>query len=366
MAREKKTVVKNIKERRINLSLKGKASSIAIAMLALVLSILVFGLLLFVQNELTDEIIYQQVVVAKVDIPDNEIITQANAPTYFELKNINVLDITSGFMTEVDSIIGKQAKVSLLKGEIVSEKDFKNNPSYLEDLQNPIEISVDVGAIANADGGKIRGGDVVNLTMMYTRSQLNMDHTLNTVSQINGTSLSYIPTLDFGIDDDSVIVNYDDELLFDDEIIDENIDDEIKIIDTSANEASSISVTTTSPLGEYIFEYYSKYVLENLYVVKALDSSGTEISPTDTTSSASILIFVIEKENETALNNALANCSNIRISKIVDTDSADSIYSTVEAPDNSISESEPARTLAEEIAYETAQEEISEVTNEEE
>lgn len=373
MAREKKAVVKSIKERKINLSLKGKASSIAIAMLALVLSILVFGLLLFAQNKLTDEIIYQQVVVAKVDVPENEIITEANAQTYFELKNMNVLDTTSGFMTGVDSIIGKQSKVSLLKGEIISDKDFKNNPSYLEGLKNPVEISIDVGSIANADGGKIRGGDVVNLTMMYSREQLSMDKALNTVSQTNGNSLFYVPTLDIGTDEEEIIVNDDDDLLFDDEIADEAVTEETEaepeVVETPAVETVSIPATTstTTSSNGYVFDYYAKYVLENLYVVKALDSAGTEISPTDTTSSANILVFVIEKEDEQALNNALTNCSNIRISKIVDTDSADTIYSNVQATDNTVPETEAEPTLAEQIAEEATQEdETSEVTNEEE
>lgn len=368
MAREKKAVVKSLKEKKISLSLKGKASSIAIAMLALVLSVLVFGLLLFAQNKLTDEIIYQQVVVAKTDIPENEIITQANAQTYFELKNMNTLDTTSGFMTGVDSIIGKQAKVSLLKGEIVSEKDFKNNPSYLEGIQNPVEISIDIGSIANADGGKIRGGDIVNLTMMYSRYQLNMDQSLNTVSQING-SLAYVPTINIGPDSSEDEANEDDDLLFDDEIADDTedaIEEETPVVEPIVSVTTPTTTATSSK--EYVFDYYAKYVLENLYVVKALDSSGTEISPTDTTSSANILIFVIEKEDEQALNNALTNCSNIRISKVVDTDSADTIYSNVEAVDNTVPVTEPEKTLAEQIAEEATQEEeeTSEVTNEEE
>lgn len=356
MAREKKSVIKNLKKTDLKLSLKGKASSIAIAMLSLVLAILVFGLLLFAQNKLSDEIIYQQVVIAKVDIPENEIITESNAEKYFELKNMNTLDTTNGFMTDVNAILGKQSKVSLLKGEVVSVKDFKDTFSYLQGIKNPVEISIDVGAIANADGGKIRSGDIVNLTMMYSRNQLNMDGSMEQVSQINGTVVD-IPDYDF---DMSSFEYYDGSEDYENEDISDTSEDDMEmLIDedfTSYDDNEDVVIDGNKNVDNYVFDYYAKYVLENLYVVKALDSAGTEISPTDTVSSANILVFVIDKEDEPSLNNALVNCSNIRISKIVDTSSVSSIYSKIEVDDKSVESSDSEKTLAEEIAEDSVNE----------
>ena len=356
MAREKKSVIKNLKKTDLKLSLKGKASSIAIAMLSLVLAILVFGLLLFAQNKLSDEIIYQQVVIAKVDIPENEIITESNAEKYFELKNMNTLDTTNGFMTDVNAILGKQSKVSLLKGEVVSVKDFKDTFSYLHGIKNPVEISIDVGAIANADGGKIRSGDIVNLTMMYSRNQLNMDGSMEQVSQINGTVVD-IPDYNF---DMSSFEYYDGSEDYENEDISDISEDDMEmLIDedfTSFDDNEDVVTDGNKNVDNYVFDYYAKYVLENLYVVKALDSAGTEISPTDTVSSANILVFVIDKEDEPSLNNALVNCSNIRISKIVDTSSVSSIYSKIEVDDKSVESSDSEKTLAEEIAEDSVNE----------
>lgn len=356
MAREKKSVIKNLKKMDLKLSLKGKASSIAIAMLSLVLAILVFGLLLFAQNKLSDEIIYQQVVIAKVDIPENEIITEGNAEKYFELKNMNTLDTTNGFMTDVSAILGKQSKVSLLKGEVVSVKDFKDTSSYLQGIKNPVEISIDVGAIANADGGKIRSGDIVNLTMMYSRNQLNMDGSIEQVSQINGTVVD-IPDYDF---DMSSFEYYDGSEDYENEDISDTSEDDMEMLInedfTSYDDNEDIVTDGNKNVDNYVFDYYAKYVLENLYVVKALDSAGTEISPTDTVSSANILVFVIDKEDEPSLNNALVNCSNIRISKIVDTSSVSSIYSKIEVDDKSVESSDSEKTLDEEIAEDSVNE----------
>lgn len=309
MARDK-VKIKNIKKP----DFKGKASSLAFALLALVLTIIVFAGLLFVKDLVSDEIIYQSVVVAKQDIPENEIITEANAPTYFTLKDVNTLDTTTGYLTNVDNIIGTQAKVSLLQGEIVSQKDFKNVASYTENISDPIEISIDVGAIANADGGKIRSGDVVNIAMMFNREQLGLAETLDTVSQINGSgSLLSIPdlNLDQNSDSDGDLTDFFDDVdSSEDSFFEDSMSDSTDPINLTEADLSSAS-------DDYNFEYYANYVLENVYVVKALDSSGAEISPTDSSSASNILVFVIDKSQESAVNNALANCSNIRVSKVV-------------------------------------------------
>lgn len=314
MEREKKSKIKKIHK----FDLKEKASSLVFALIALVLTAIVFGGLLFLQDMLTEEIIYQNVIVAKTDIPENEIITEANASSYFTTKDINVLDATSGYLTSLDAIIGKQSKVSLLQGEIVSAKDFKDLQKYANNYNNPVEISVDVGSIANADGGKVRSGDLINLTMMFSREQLRYTSTLDTVSQVNGSDSIF--TVDFG--NSESITEFDTEdLSMEDDI--ESLIDEDNSFDNNSTETKVVSplpieTNTSSDDSSYFFEYYAKYVLENIYVVKALDSSGNELSPTDTSSSANILVFVIDKKDESAVNNALANCSNIRVSKVVE------------------------------------------------
>lgn len=341
MAREKKVKIKNINK----LSFKGKASSLAFALLALVLTIIAFGGLLFLRNMVSDKIIYQSVVVAKQEIPENEIITTANATSYFTMKDVNTLDTTSGYMTSVDGIMGMQAKVSLLQGEIVSEKDFRNVAKFTEDFADPIEISVDIGAIANADGGKIRGGDVVNIAMMFDREQLGLTGSLETVSQVNGTGkLLSLPDLSMADDDDGSI---DLDSLIDDEDESDLFEDDTTVLPEEVQEPVTITTDEmTDGDSKYNFEYYANYVLENVYVSKALDSAGTEISPTDKDSTASILIFVIDKSEESAVNNALANCSNIRVSKVVnkELEAERDNASAVEVQD------EAEKTLAEQMA----------------
>lgn len=311
MAKKEKPSIRSIKKP----SLKGKGSSLAFALLALVLTIVVFGGLLFLQNFFTEEIVYKSVVVAKVDIPENEIITADNAASYFEIKNMNVLDTNNGSMDSVDSILGQKAKVSFYAGEIISAKDFENISTYTRDFNDPVEISVEVGAVADSDGGKIRTGDVVNLTMMFTKDQLGMTNSLSSSSN-NMFSISDMSSDDDLLIDEDVDLSDDEDILLDEEepdVLSEEPD--VTLTNTDMETANSSD-------GKYIFDYYAKYIVQDLYVEKALDSSGNEIAPTDTASVASILVFVIERDEEAAINNALANCSNIRVSKVVTKDSS--------------------------------------------
>lgn len=301
--------IRNIKKP----DLKGKASSLLFALLALALTILVFGVLLFLQNIFKEDITYKEVLIAKTDIPENEIITEANVSSYFERKEMNILDTMNGCINSVDSIIGTQSKVFLYKGEIITEKDFRNVSQNVYDFNNPVEISIDVGAAANADGGKIRAGDTVNINMMFTRNQLGLNNSLKSVT-------SSVPDIQTYIQEN--LPNDDMEELFSDESEFEEPDDsdeedmqEIAGVPITLTEDDLISVN--GPNSDYTFDYYAEYILQDVHVTKVLDASGAEISPTDTSSVASILVFTIEKEQELAINNALANCANIRVSKVV-------------------------------------------------
>lgn len=310
--REKK--VRNIKKPGMQI----KASSLLFALLALVLTVIVFGVLLFVQDYVKEDITYKAVVVAKTDIPENEIITESNAVSYFEMKNMNILDTMDGSLISVDEILGEQTKVFMYAGEIVTAKDFKSNDFSYDSFENPVEISINVGEVASADGGKIRAGDTVNIAMMFDREQLGMDNSLQSVAYSGS-----LFTNSFNIEEDSLFADEESENENEDESLTEEIEEESGFFTESLSPIDDKVVELTDEdmnsgdKNDYVFNYYAEYILENIYVTKALDGSGIEISPTDTESAASILVFVIEKDQELAVNNALANCVNIRVSKSI-------------------------------------------------
>lgn len=289
--KENKPKIKRIKEPRV----KKSSGSLLFTGLSLILTIAMFIGLIFLQDYLSEKITYKQVVVAKKDIPDNEIITEENLEKYFTVKSINILDTTAGALADANTLLGKKAIIPLYEGEAVSEKDFENISAYTEGIENPVEVSVKITDIADADGGKIRKGDLVNLTMMFTKAQLGITSGNGSVNSLN------VP-----------ISSENDSDLFDTFNSEES---ENESTDNVVNQENAFSDSAEKT--DYAYEAFSQYVLENLYVEKVLDSSGIEIAPTDTESSAGIIVFTIEKENEVELNNALANCTFLRISKII-------------------------------------------------
>lgn len=299
--RDKSQKIKKVRKEKI----KKSASSVLFMGLSFFLTIALFIGLVIAQNLLTDKIIYKEILIARIDIPRNTIITEDNIEAYFTKKNINILDVTSGNMTNKETLLGKKAIVPLYAGESVSEKDFEDLSKYIEGFENPVELSIQIPDIASADGGKLREGDLINLTMMFTNEQLGKED-YKTNPYINSdnyysdpNSNGFLPT----IDEQEVIIS------------DENVSEDVNIeVNENLINEKEFEMTTS----EYRYETWAQYVMENLYIHKALDSSGIEIDPTDTEASASILIFIIDKSNEADLNNALANCTAMRISKCYD------------------------------------------------
>lgn len=280
--KEKKVKIIDRKSEKIKSekSLKEKISGLFFTVISLVCAMTLFIGLVFLQNYFTEDITYEEIIVSIKTIPEGEIITKSNFDTYFGAQNINILTLNEGVLKREDSekLLNKKAKVTLYQGEIITLKDFKDLNVYTDYIEDPIEISIAADSMASSDGGKIRAGDLVNITLMFTGEQLSENKTPN-------TGLQLTPSIDLNL---SGITT------------DNTIKEEGKI-------TSSV----------YNFETFSQYVLENIYVSKVLAADGSVIKPTDQNSTAAIFVFVIPKKMELDLNNALENCSSMRVSKLL-------------------------------------------------
>lgn len=242
---------------------------------SLIISIIIFIGLIFIQNTYSKQIVYKDVVVAIQEIPKGTIITDDNKAEYFGIGHINTLNVPENVIDKetFDKIVDRKAIINISKNTPISEEYFKKLNHYTDDIKNPIEVSVSISSLGDADGGKLRAGDIVNITMTYTKDQL----TATTEKDLN--------------------VNYSDE---------------------QTQEQTQEPVKEQTSNNKFGYANWSQYVLDNVYIEKALDSSGAILDSSDMASNASILIFKIDKSDEEALNNALSNCSNLRISKVVD------------------------------------------------
>ena len=295
------TTVKRLKKEK-----EGKGgfqmSTIVFALLALILTVALFFGLIFIQNHLSEEIIYTDVIVAKTDIPEGTIITMENANLYLERRQFNSMTIPRGSIVDPQTIIGQRTRVPMITGEMLTIKDFENLNKYLDGIEDPVEISIAAPDAANADGGKIRAGDLINITMMFTDEQLGKET----------KSKATLDTVD--------MFTYANEAIREPNLQDfkKSEENSTEGVDTLVNEKSGSVITRYFDYdSQYNFTTWAQYVMDGLYVKAALNGDGQVISPEDKDSVVSMFIFVIPKADERDLNNILANCSGMRISKNV-------------------------------------------------
>ncbi len=290
--REAKTKIKKKRQKR---SAKEIFSGIFFSIIGLALAGGLFIGLMFLQSYFADDITFKEVLVVKAPILKGEIITEANAGDYFENKSFNVLNTPADALVpdQLESLYGKKALVPLSVLETVSAKDFENINEYLDKIANPIEISVPLSGISASDGGKIRAGDFVNITLMFEKNILGKD----------GAKTSG--------------VYY--------------VGDNGEAYTVSGSDSNSVSLSV------YNYPSYAQYVLQNVCVKSVLAGDGTEIPPSDSSAVAGILVLVIPEEIELELNNALENCTSMRVSKILYDVSPDG-YMDVKVDENEIVE----------------------------
>lgn len=295
------TTVKKLKKEK-----EGKGgfqmSSVVFALLALILTVALFFGLIVLQNHLSEEIIYTDVICAKMDIPEGTIITMENATTYLERRQFNSLTIPRGSINDPTFIIGQRTRIPMIMGEMLNVKDFENLNVYLDGIIDPVEISIAAPNAANADGGKIRAGDLINITMMFTDEQLGKGGNNN--ASLNTTDM----------------FTYANEMIKEPNLQDfkKNEEESGDGMETLVNEKSGSIITRYYNYdSQYNFTSWAQYVMDGLYVKAVLNGEGQVISPEDKDSVVSMFIFVIPKADERDLNNILANCSGMRISKNV-------------------------------------------------
>lgn len=286
-------------------SLKITASSLLWAAIALVVTVALFIGLLFLQNYLSDEVIYKSVVIAKTDIPENTIITKENAEKYLTMKNINILDTPAGALQSADTLVNTKTKINVYSGEIFTQYYVTDINKYTDNFIDPVEVSIPVASAENADGGKIRPGDVINVTMMYSSEQVGRINSSYTSD--NTTSSAYEKYLKLHAEDEEIL-------------------SEEEYFAIYGKDDYSTSVNANA----YNYNSWADCVLQNIYVTRVLNASGEDIKSTDTNSVAATIIFSIERESEQAVINAIDNCLRMHISKVLTIDADKEFISTEE------------------------------------
>lgn len=253
--KEKPVKVKKIKKN------KPISKSVVGTLIAFVLAGLVYVGFLWAQTKYGNDILYTEAIIVVNDVPQGTTITRDNAASYFKKTDVDSKLVPATALTSLDEIENLKTKVALAKNEIVTSDVFSNATEALKEYEDPVETSISVASIADVVAGKVRGGDVINITISYSLE--NNDDMPSTYNPISGSTSQTV----------------------------------------GATEKTT-KITKRSTV-----------ILENVYVTSVYDASGTLIATNDTTSNASVIRFTLEREDENELNFALANGSYMRISK---------------------------------------------------
>lgn len=176
---------------------KLEAAKIGYVVLALAISMLLFAGLLIVQNALTEKIHYVDVVVATKEVPKGEIITKKNVSKYFDVVQIDQRSDVKGSFKKLKELVNKKIEIKLQKQEIVCDKDVIKVNQYIEKLGQPVQTAIACDNLANSNGGLIRTGDLINITVSINSISSEMLEMKNVyVSGVKDTSGANIANTD--------------------------------------------------------------------------------------------------------------------------------------------------------------------------
>lgn len=141
-----------------------------VLVIALVLGLVAFIGLLWVERQSLKDLERKPVVVCIADCPAGEPVTESNVRKYFSITDVAESLVTSTTLTSLDELVGSYPKMQISDGEIIYTTMMnQNNPT--ENLEQPVEISV-TAEIDYAVAGRIRKGDVVNVYVRDSRSNV--------------------------------------------------------------------------------------------------------------------------------------------------------------------------------------------------
>lgn len=163
----KKPKIKKIKNKK-----KITFSSVLFFFISLILTLFVFVGLIIAENVLSEKAAYVDIVVASKDIPAGEVITSENVSKYFKVAQVDIINNTKDSLSDINSLVGKKAIVPVIEGEIVLLKDFTFLNEYTDNIKEPVQIGINIGSLADAAGGIIREGDLINISVSYKASMV--------------------------------------------------------------------------------------------------------------------------------------------------------------------------------------------------
>lgn len=140
-----------------------KHKKIWIGIISLGLALLLFAVLIMIQQSMMEEPESTWVICAKANIPENMVLTEENISLYVVKQEIPIMWLPEGYISSEEQLQGMIAETEIVKGSILSSAVFTAYDKYYEGYQELSWISVPIKELYEGVAGSLRQGDYIDI-----------------------------------------------------------------------------------------------------------------------------------------------------------------------------------------------------------
>ena len=129
----------------------------------LIMAIIVFFVLISVEKNIMQAYEKSIVVTVKQDIPERTLITENNADTYLEIKEVEKAAAPENGFQSLEELWGYVTITALDKGVIPTPSMVEAHEKDLEGMNNPVIAGISADDIYQVVGGILRSGDKIHI-----------------------------------------------------------------------------------------------------------------------------------------------------------------------------------------------------------
>jgi hypothetical protein len=149
---------------------KEKRSKINRILASILVAIAVWVAAIYAANSIINESRHIQVYRVKQNMVSGTKITQGNAGEYLEKCSMAEDSLPEGYVTDESVLYNTFTNRDYVAKEIITTHGVKSKQSMVENIENPVELSVAVSSIDAAVGGILREGDFINIYSVANNS----------------------------------------------------------------------------------------------------------------------------------------------------------------------------------------------------
>lgn len=150
-----------------------KGSSFKKVAICLIISIMLFVGLLFIEKSILKPNGETDILIATDDIKEGTLLTDEILNS-FKAKNVDSELSVTGAIKNKEELVNRIANENINKGEILSINSFISKDDVLKDIINPVEVSFNVSDMSQVVGGILREGDMIDISIVDSNTNENV------------------------------------------------------------------------------------------------------------------------------------------------------------------------------------------------